>query len=118
MNKVFLKKQEEKLKKEKEKIEKQLSSFAQKSKSVKGDWVTKYPKFNGGRMEEEADEVEEYGNLLSISYSLEKELKKITTALEKIKKKTYGMCEKCKKPIAMGRLKVYPQADICSKCQK
>ena len=118
MDKKFLKIQKEKLEKAKEKLERELSSFARKSKTVKGDWITKYPEFDGGRLEEETDEVEEYGNILSVSYTLELELKKVQEGLERIKKGKYGICEKCKKPIPKGRLQAYPQAKYCIKCQK
>ena len=117
LNKKFIVEQKEKLKKEKQRLEKALSSFSKESKKVKGDWITKYPKFNGGRLEEETDEVEEYGNILPVSYTLELELKKINESLEKIKKGKYGFCEKCKKTIPKGRLEVYPQAKYCIKCQ-
>ena len=117
MDKNLLKQQKEKLKKEKQRLEKELSSFSRKSKKVKGDWITKYPKFDGGRLEEETDEVEEYGNILPIGYTLELELKKINESLEKTKKGKYGICEKCKKPIPKGRLEAYPQAKHCIKCQ-
>ena len=69
MDKKFLKTQKEKLEEEKEKLERELNSLARKSKTVKGDWITKYPKFDGGRLEEETDEVEEYGNILPICYA-------------------------------------------------
>lgn len=41
----------------------------------------------------------------------------ITTALEKIDKKEYGICEKCKKLIPAKRLKVLPWAKYCITCQ-
>jgi len=118
MDKKFLKIQKEKLEEEKKRLEKELSSLARKSEVVKGDWITKYPEFDGGRWEEETDEVEEYGNILPVSYTLEIELKKVKESLEKIKKGKYGLCEKCKKPISQGRLKAYPRAKYCIKCQK
>jgi len=118
MKKEFLKTQKEKLEKEKERLEKQLSSLARKSEIIKGDWITKYPEFDGGKQEEETDEVEEYGNILPVSYTLEIELKKVKESLENIKKGKYGICEKCKKPISQGRLKAYPRAQYCIKCQK
>jgi len=116
-NKKFLSLQSEKLKTEKEKLEKRLGKFGVKNDRSKTDWLTKYPKFDTGHMEEEADEVEEYDNLLSINYALEDEMKKTLKALQKIKKSNYGLCENCKKPIAKTRLKIYPQAERCAKCQ-
>jgi len=49
--------------------------------------------------------------------SMEEQLKAIDLALEKIKKGTYGVCEKCGKPIPQGRLQAYPQASYCQKCK-
>jgi DnaK suppressor protein len=49
---------------------------------------------------------------------LRKDLKEIETALSKIKKGTYGVCERCKKPIEGARLEVKPQAIYCLKCEK
>ena len=118
MNKKLKEKLKIKLEEEKRRLERQLGAFAKRSKKVKGDWITSYPEFDGGNLEEEADEVEEYGNLLSVGYTLELELKKISESLEKMKKGRYGICEKCKKPISQARLKAYPQAAFCKKCQK
>jgi len=118
LTKQFLQQQEEKLKKAKEKIEKQLAGFATKKPEAKGGWDSNMPSFNTDvvSLEEEADEVEEFSARLSLENTLETELKKISGALEQIKKGKYGVCTKCKKPIAQGRLRVYPQADTCSKC--
>jgi RNA polymerase-binding transcription factor DksA len=116
-DKKFITQQKEKLEKEKEKLETQLSSFAEKSKKGKGNWTAKMPRFDSGHLEEEADQVEEYGTLLALERSLENSLKDINLALEKIEKGKYGTCEKCKKPISLARLKVYPQARYCKKCQ-
>lgn len=117
MKKEFLKKQKEKLKRQKKELEERLSAFAKKSEKIRGDWITRYPEFDGGHLEEEADEVEEYGNLLSIGYTLELELKKINDSLAKMKKGKYGICQKCQKPISQARLKAYPQATFCKRCQ-
>jgi len=118
----ILKELKAKLKKEKENLEKELEGFAKKDKKLKGDWDTRYPKFNGGMgsqgLEEAADEVEEYLNLLPVEANLELRLQSINSALEKIKKGRYGKCEKCKKPISLDRLRVYPEARLCLKCRK
>jgi len=122
MKKKLLQELKEKLEKDKIMIEEELRRFAQQDKKIKGDWDTKYPKFNGGAggqlLEEAADEVEEYVNLLPVEHSLELRLRDINLALEKIKKGKYGKCEKCKKNIEEERLKICPEARLCSKCQK
>ena len=117
MDKKFIEEQKQRLEAQEQKLEGQLGSFAEKSKDVKGDWLAKMPDLDPGKsLEEEADEVEEFGTRLALGRTLETELKKVVASLEKIKKGKYGICEKCGKPISQGRLNVYPQADNCSKC--
>jgi DnaK suppressor protein len=48
---------------------------------------------------------------------LKTDLKEIEKALEKIKKGTYGICERCGKPIDSARLEVKPAAIYCMKCE-
>lgn len=117
MDKKFIQKQKEKLEERKASLEARLSSFARESESTEGDWHAKMPLYNtDGAIEEEADEVEEFGTRLSMEKTLEQELKDINLALDNIKNNKYGICEKCGKPIAKGRLEVYPQARDCAKC--
>lgn len=47
-----------------------------------------------------------------------KELRDIDLALDKIKNKTYGICEMCDEPIAIARLKVKPHATYCINCRE
>lgn len=42
----------------------------------------------------------------------------IDEALEKIRSKTYGTCEKCEKSIERERLKVKPYAKLCVSCKE
>lgn len=122
MTKKLLKELKEKLEKQKSSIEAELGRFAKKDEKLKGDWDTKYPKFNGGAgsqaLEDAADQVEEYVTLLPIEHNMELRLQNINLALEKIKKGNYGKCEKCGKKIAEERLKIYPEARECGRCEK
>lgn len=112
----------EKLLEEKKRIEGALKKFATKDKNLKGDWDTQFPSWNtesgDASLETSADEVEEYGTLLSIEHSLEEKLKNIDSALEKISEGSYGICEKCKNPVDNERLKVSPEARLCLKCKR
>ncbi len=117
MNKKIITELKEKLEQQKESLEKELKNFAKEDTRPTGDWDTRYPKFNGGGLEEEADELQEYEKLLSVEYSLELKLRDINSALEKIKKDKYGKCEKCNKNIDIERLKVCPEARFCIKCK-
>lgn len=122
MDKNFIKLTEDKLKTNKKSLEVELHKFAKKDANLKGDWDTNYPKFNGGAgsqlTEESADEVEEYSNLLPVEHNLELRLKKINSALDKIKGGNYGKCEKCGKDIDEKKLEIYPEAEFCNKCRK
>ncbi len=54
-----------------------------------------------GLVEEEADELEE-----------------VEEALERLKKKTFGLCEICKKTIPKQRLSAIPYTRLCVGCKK
>jgi len=118
MEKKLIEELKERLETEKVSIEKELESFAKKDDSPKGDWETKYPNRENGNMEEEADEVQEYGNLLPVEHSLELKLRDVNSALEKMENGTYGICEKCGKKIEEERLLVCPEAKTCLKDSK
>jgi DnaK suppressor protein len=45
-------------------------------------------------------------------------LHSIDEALERIKDKSYGICESCEGEIQLGRLKVLPFTRLCVKCQE
>ena len=122
MTKNLLKQLKEKLENQKDSLEAELEKFATKDKKLKGDWDTKFPKADGAvggqALEDAADQVEEYVNLLPVEHDMELRLQNINLALKKIKKGTYGKCEKCKKKILEERLKIYPEAIYCAKCKK
>lgn len=101
----------------KAKIISQLSSFAVKSKDIKGDFDTKFAQI-GDRPEENASEVEVYEDDLGLEHQLEKDLAAINEALKKMNDGTYGICTNCGKPqtIDIERLRVFPEAKTCIKC--
>jgi len=121
MNKEALKNIEEKLKKQKEVLEEELGKFAKKDKNLKGDWDTKFPKStesSGSQaLEDAADQVEKYVNLLPVEHDMELRVQDIEIALKKIKKGIYGKCEKCGKNIPVERLEIYPEARKCRHCK-
>lgn len=122
MDKKNLLKIKEKLEEQKKLLTKELQKFAEKDKNLKGDWDTKYPQHNGGvggqQLEDAADQVEEYSTLLPIEHNLELRLQDIEKALKKIEGGDYGKCENCGKEINKDRLEIYPEAKLCSDCQK
>lgn len=112
----FLAEAKKKLETEKENLEKGLKDFAQK-RAASHDWNTRYPNFRGQNLEEEADEVEEYSNLLPLEQILENRLKDVRAALEKLAKNNYGRCEKCGREIDSEILQRVPEARFCGQCQ-
>jgi DnaK suppressor protein len=46
----------------------------------------------------------------------EQQLQRIANALKRIDQNRYGVCGKCKQPIADARLEISPDAVMCVKC--
>jgi len=46
------------------------------------------------------------------------ELQEIDDALKRIESGTYGICDMCDEPIAIGRLKAKPFAKFCTDCRE
>jgi len=113
MDQKFIEERKKDLILEKEKVEKRLSEIAEK-KGKK--FIPIYPEY-GSEPEENAAEIEEYSLHLTLDSDLEIFLGKVLKALAKIEKGTYGKCENCKKEINLERLKAFPAADLCIKCQ-
>jgi len=116
MDKKIIEELKGRLEVEKESLEKELNSFATEDKNLKHNWDAKYPSREDGNMEEEADESQEYDNLLALEHSLESKLKDVANALERIANGTYGFCENCGKEIGEDRLMACPEAKTCLKC--
>lgn len=111
-----IKKLEKKLAKAKKSIESQLSKFTKKDVLQKDNYRTQYPEI-GTQADENAQEITEYEQNISLEHSLEDELKLINKALKKIKDGKYGFCEICGKEIPFERLEVRPQSVMCVDCK-
>ena len=118
MDKKLIEELKQKLEEQKASIKKELESFATEDPNSKHNWDAKYPNREDGDKDEEADEVQEYDNMLALEHSLESKLKDVSIALEKIDEGTYGICEKCGKEIEKERLEAAPEAKFCIKHNK
>jgi len=67
--------------------------------------------------DEESDKSEEVGDQLAASKNLKDRLNEIDIALEKIQSGTYGVCEKCGKPIEHEILSIDPESRFCKACK-
>lgn len=72
----------------------------------------------GNHMADDASEVEAQAKSLALRRHLEGMIKEIDRAMVRAQKGTYGICERCKKPIPEERLKVMPAATHCIDCAK
>jgi RNA polymerase-binding transcription factor DksA len=60
----------------------------------------------------------ERGQVAAIGENLRDILAAVNTALEKIEKGTYGICDRCHKNIPKARLDFLPYATMCAKCRE
>jgi RNA polymerase-binding transcription factor DksA len=67
----------------------------------------------------DADAAEQFGHAKTdaIKGELEKKIKQVQRALERLNKGKYGLCEDCGQMIDTERLSIYPEATFCAKCQ-
>lgn len=112
-----LKKIETGLLKEKTKLERQLGQFSTKNIHNPEDYNAVFPQF-GEKEEDNATEVAQYSDNLTLERTLEAALRDVNKAIENIKKGTYGTCKYCKKPIDARRLIARPTSSSCINCKK
>lgn len=105
----------EELLSQKQQLESELSRIADPARA-EGDYTTKFNDI-GSDEDENASEVEEYADNLALENSLEKQLREVLAALEKMEKGNYGVCENCNKDISVDRLEAYPAAKTCIECK-
>jgi RNA polymerase-binding protein DksA len=67
----------------------------------------------GNHMADDATDVAEQAKTLALHTHLEGMLKEVDRAIGRIEKGTYGMCEKCGKPIGDARLQAMPWVTLC-----
>ena len=110
----ILKELKEKLTNEKTRTEEELSRIAKPTKAV-GEYTTSFNEI-GTDEDENASEVEEYADNLALETNLQKQLKDISDALDRMENGTYGKCENCSMDISIERLRAYPSARTCLEC--
>jgi DnaK suppressor protein len=117
MTKEILEKIKKDLLARKEQIEKEFAGFAKKDEIVKDNYRSEFPDF-GDKEDENAEEIATYTDNLSVEFSLEKTLRDIKKALERIENGTYGKCAYCGNEIAAERLLARPTSNACVECKE
>jgi RNA polymerase-binding transcription factor DksA len=98
-------------------LEGELNSIGQKDPSAPGGWDVSSGdmKVDSADENEMADKFEELEENAGIANKLESQLNEVKAALERIENGTYGICEKCGKPIEDERLEANPSARVSIK---
>lgn len=66
----------------------------------------------------DAKEEVDHERIEALKEEINTDSRAISEALVRIKKRTYGFCEKCGKMIDTDRLNIYPTAKFCMSCEK
>lgn len=112
MNKEFVEQQKSSLLAEKNNLENDIKEIARKKDPESFEFEATYPEY-GRNQEDNATEEEEHSVRAGVEESLEKKLRNINHALERIDSGSYGVCEKCGKEISEKRLAAMPSASGC-----
>lgn len=105
-----LEKIKKELLKEKEETEKFLKEIEEEIEKLKTS-----DEFEASDVSEQFEEKQEFHIKKEI---LIEKLKNIEKALKKIEEGTYGICSVCKEEIPLGRLKINPFTETCTKCSQ
>ena len=117
MDKKDYKKFQDRLLAEKAELEEELAKVGKRDPQRAEGWDATSAEMEVDPADENevADKLEELDDNSGIASSLENELKEVEAALERIEKGTYGICEKCGKPIETERLEANPSARVSIK---
>jgi len=103
---------------EKERLEQELNTFTHQNPNSKDeDFETDFPNL-GEKEDENASEVAQFSDNLSLETELEKALRDTESALKAIDDNKYGICKYCKQPIDERRLRARPTSSSCIACKK
>lgn len=103
---------------EKDRLEKELSKFAHRNpKAVVTDFDSDFPQM-GDEEGENAAEVAQFTDNLSLEDELERALRDVESSLKRIEEGVYGLCNYCKQEIDEKRLLARPTSSSCIRCKK
>lgn len=118
MKKSFIEEMKTALLAEKARLEEELSRFAHRNpKAATTDFDSDFPKM-GDEEGENAAEVAQFTDNLSLENELERALRDVESALKRAEKGEYGLCVYCKQEIDEKRLLARPTSSSCIKCKK
>lgn len=98
-------------------IEKELSAFAHRDPENPSNFNVMLED-TGTEEGENAAEVAQFADNLSLEQELEKGLKDVQSAIKALDDGSYGTCKYCKQPISEERLRIRPTSTSCVACKK
>ncbi len=96
----------------------ELKDFGKESLTKPGHFEAAYPESGSNSEDDNALEISEYADDISIETRIEAELKDVEKALEVIEQGNYGVCKYCHKQIDEKRLEARPASSSCIECKK
>jgi len=118
MTTEFIAEMKKRLEEEKTRLERDLSDISHKDPKAPGHFVTDFPESGSNSDDDNAMEIAEFSDELSLEAKLETELRDTVKALESIEKGKYGICKYCGKEIDQKRLEARPTSSSCISCKK
>jgi DnaK suppressor protein len=115
---VFLDEMKKHLEEEQVRLERELAEIGTKDAELKDRYDVTYPETGGNSDDDNAVEVSEYTDELSLKTRLENELRDTKSALRAMAKGKYGLCKYCGKEIDEKRLEARPASSSCIACKK
>lgn len=116
----FIENQKQRLLEDKSRIKQELLKVATYNEE-EDKYIPKFEEYHPGEGEDEtesADEITTYDEHTALANDLVKLLEENRAALKKIEEDKYGYCQNCGEYILEDRLKAYPAAPICVKCEE
>lgn len=103
---------------DKDRLSHQLEGMGKKDPDRPGHVEVSYPESGSNSEDDNAGEVTEYANELSLEARISSELQDTENALKAIEGGKYGICKYCKKEIEEKRLEARPASSSCIACKK
>ena len=69
-------------------------------------------------IDDAASDLVERDKIQALIVGLERKLQDIEHAIEQVKIGSYGICERCGKPIDPERLEIFPETTLCVNCKR
>lgn len=114
----FLAQIKQRLLDEQKRLELDLADISNRDPKHAGEYTPEYPESGGNSDDDNAAEVTNLADEISIVAKLEKELRDTVKALDALEKETYGACKYCGKDIDIKRLEARPTSSTCITCKK